>query len=326
MKAANNIFAPSPRPLSVAVLVLDGCNTLSLAAAVDPLRAANRMARAELFRWRFLTAEGASAGLTSGLMVEGEAIARAAPCDLLIVCASFELTRHDTPALRASLRRIAAAGTVMAGVDGGPWLLAAAGILDDFQATTHWEDIDLMAERFPAVRVVQDRFHIDRGRMTCGGAAPAIDMMLHLIAARCGAALAARVAGVFIYDTAPDPARAQRRTGPRPNHSGVIQRATQAMEDTLDAPLPLPAIARRAGTSPRALQAQFRARMGTTPQAHYLSLRLTEALRLVRETDRSLTEIALATGFGSASSFSRAFREAHGQSARAIRSGSRSSS
>ena len=75
----------------------------------------------------------------------------------------------------------------------------------------------------------------------------------------------------------------------------------------------------RCGTSPRTLEAQFRARLGTTPQAHSLHLRLSEALRLVGDTDMPLMDVALATGFGSQSSFARAFRAAHGQSARALR-------
>lgn len=319
MKSANNILAASTRPLRVTVLVLSDCNALSFASAVDPMRAANRLAGRVLFDWHFATADGQPAHLTSGVQVPGDALARVHACDLLLVVAGFGLERHATPALRASLRRLARGGAALAGIDGGPWMLAEAGLLDGYHATPHWEDFERFATRFPAVTVLRDRFHIDRDRMTSGGAIPAIDMMLHLIGARYGAVLADRVAGLFIYDSAPDPARAQRRGGPRRGHSALTARASARMEETLDTPLPIPHLARALGISARALETQFRARLNVTPQAHYLALRLAEALRLVSDTDMALMDVALATGFASQSSFARAFRTAHGTSARALR-------
>ncbi|MDK3019549.1 GlxA family transcriptional regulator [Pseudodonghicola flavimaris] len=319
MKSAKNILTPSARPLRTVILVPEETNTLSFAAAVDPMRAANRMAGRPLFDWRFATPDGAPSQLTSGIAVPGEALARVSGCDLLLTVAGFGLERHDTPALRASLRRIAATGATLAGVDGGPWLMAAAGLLDGYRATTHWEDLDRFATRFPEVQVLQDRFHIDGPRMTCGGALPAIDMMLHLIGHRFGTPLAARVAGLFLYDSPGDPARAQRRLGRDPRHSALTRKASLLMEQNLDAPLPIAEIARRCGCSARSLETQFRARLDTTPSAHALSLRLAEARRLVLETDLPLMDVALATGFASAAGFSRAFRAAHGQSARSLR-------
>lgn len=254
MKTEKNIFLRTDQPLNVAVLVLDDCNMLSLAAGVDPMRAANRLAKRRLFDWSYVTATGSPAQLTSGLTVEGSALRRLQLCDLLMVIAGFNLKARDTPALRASLRRISASGATIAGIDGGPWLMAAAGILDEFTATTHWEDLDNFSDRFPLVTTVRNRFHIDRTRMTSGGATPAIDMMLHLIKSRHGAPLAAQVAGAFIYDAIPNPTRAQSRSG-NPGHSPLTARISALMEQTLDAPLPIPELARRSGINPRSLQA-----------------------------------------------------------------------
>ncbi|MBL4768941.1 MAG: GlxA family transcriptional regulator [Rhodobacteraceae bacterium] len=319
MKSAENILTPSARTLRTTVLVLNDCNTLSFAAVVDPMRAANRLSNKRLFDWNYVTATGSAATLTSGLTVPGAPLSRLDHCDLLLVVAGFDLDRHATPALGASLRRIAASGTTLAGVDGGPWVLAKAGLLDGYAATTHWEDMDRFTTEFPAVTALRNRFHIDRDRITSGGAAPAIDMMLHLISARFGGRLAARVAGAFIYDSAPDPSRTQARTPPHPGHNALTTRANALMEQTLETPLAIPALARQIATSPRALEHQFRTRLSTTPQAHYLHLRLQEAERLVTDTNLPIQDIALATGFTSRSSFSRAFQATNGTSARVLR-------
>ena len=53
MKHERSIFAPEPGTLSAAVLVLADTNALSLAAAVDPMRAANRQSGRALFAWRW---------------------------------------------------------------------------------------------------------------------------------------------------------------------------------------------------------------------------------------------------------------------------------
>lgn len=321
MKPADSIFTPSTRPLSVALLVFPDTNTLSFAAAVDPLRAANRQAGRMLFDWQYMTPTPASSRLTSGVEVAGTPLARLLRTDLLLVVAGFDLQTHASPAISASLRRLAGTGATLAGIDGGPWILAQAGLLNGHVATTHWEDLSDFASRFPEVTTVANRFCISQRRMTCAGAVPALDMMLHLIAARYGRSLAARVAGAFIHDSATDPARPQTRAGPDPRHNRITREASTLMQQALDQPLKIPDIAARINLSPRALEAQFQARLGQSPKAHYLTLRLSEALRLVTQTDMALIDVALATGFSSAASFARAFRGAHGTSARALRSG-----
>ncbi|WP_170338295.1 GlxA family transcriptional regulator [Ruegeria arenilitoris] len=319
MKSAKNILQPEHRALKTAVLVLDECNTLSFASAVDPMRAANRLADRPAFDWDYVTATPEPAMLTSALQVPGIPLARLDHCDLMIVIAGFNLVRHATPSLLAGLRRVANTGATMAGIDGGPWLLAEAGLLDGHAATTHWEDLETFASRFPEVDVRPDRFTVSGNRLTSGGAIPAVEMMLQIIAARHGAGFAARVSGLFLYEGAPEPGRPQSRTGAPHRHSALTARANAIMQAALDDPLPLAEIAKALGTSPRTLQQQFRLRLNTTPQDHYLQLRLAEAHRLVTDTDMPLMDVAQATGFTSQSSFARAFRTAHGQSARDLR-------
>ena len=63
----------------------------------------------------------------------------------------------------------------------GPFLLAEAGVLDDYRATCHWESLPGFRESYPNVQVEQALYVTDRDRMTCAGGAAAIDMMLDWI-------------------------------------------------------------------------------------------------------------------------------------------------
>lgn len=315
MKSETN---PLP-PLDVAVLVLDESNTLSFAAAVDPLRAANRRAGRPLFRWHFYTPKGAPVHLTSGLPVSGPPLSGLDRTDLLIVVASFEIDRQSPPRLLASLRRLAATGAPLAALDGGPWLLAKAGLLDGHAATIHWEDLDAFAARFPEIDTRPDRYVLSPGRATSGGAVPGIDMMLALVSERFGPALAIRTAAALLHDPAPagrqSPAPARRTARRNPQ----VARALDLMETHIDEPLPIATIAQRLGISLRSLEIRFHRTLGQSPQQHYLDLRLGEAFRLACDTDDPVSAIAAATGFASQASFARAFRRAHGQSVRALR-------
>lgn len=86
-----------------------------------------------------------------------------------------------------------------------------------------------------------------------------------------------------------------------------------------DPDLSLAMISRHTGYAPRTLQAMF-ARHGTTPTKLVLKMRLNRSCRLLQlEQSASITDIALAVGFGDASYYGRRFRMAYGISPREFR-------
>ncbi|MEO0402884.1 MAG: helix-turn-helix domain-containing protein, partial [Pseudomonadota bacterium] len=266
----------------------------------------------QVFDWQFVTPDAQDVTLTSGLSVLAAPIHRVGMCDVLIIVAGFGLEQQASPRLMASLRRLAHRATLVLAIDGGPWLLAKSGLLDGHQATTHWEDLEKFATTFPEVATLNARYVVSDRLWTSGGAAPALDMMLHLIQTRHGARLAGQVAASFIHTSQPAPSDPQMRHPPALPHNAITARAHKVMEAHLDAPLPLPEIAMRLNLSPRSLQLHFRQTLGVTAKSHYLTLRLTEANRLMRSTKYSLQDIALATGFITPSSFSRAYTLQYG--------------
>lgn len=58
------------------------------------------------------------------------------------------------------------------GFEAGAWVLGLAGMLDGRAATTHWEDLEDFAARFPLADVRPDRWVIDGPVFTAGGAMP----------------------------------------------------------------------------------------------------------------------------------------------------------
>jgi len=316
---------PFPDPFKVTILVLPGSSMMTVASCLEPLRALNRVSGAERVRWRALTPDGGGVTLSNGLPFAGHgAFDSEAGGDLLLVVAGFDALRH---APRAALRRALPRFGAFAGIEAGAWVLGALGVLDGRRATTHWEDFEEFAARHPGTDVVADRWVIDGRVMTAGGASPAFDLMAHLIRARWGEAVALDVASVFVYDEAraasePQPLVSLGRLSAREPR---VAAAVRAMEAALDHPLSTEAIARRAGLSVRRLETLFRATLGTSPGAYYAGLRLLAARRMVADTDLALGEVALRTGFGSLSAFSRSFRRQTGTAPRDARAAARAS-
>lgn len=316
------IFTASDETLRLDLLVLPESSLLSLASIMEPMRGANCVAGRALFDWRILSPDGAPVESSSGLPIAvSGGFDPETDAEGVIVLSSFGVDRHGTPRLLAGLRRIARRGLAIGGVEAGSWLMARAGVLDGKRATTHWEDLESFAAAHGSVDVRPDRFVVDGQRFTTGGASPALDLMLHLVRARAGYAIALDVASLFIYDFARAAEEPQRQVslGRLGWREPRLRAAVALMEARLGEPLPVPEIARRVGCSVRQLEAMFMKRLNVGPYAYYLTLRLNSGRRLVLETALDISEIAAATGFGSASAFARAFRGRFGESPTEVR-------
>ena len=201
-------------------------------------------------------------------------------------------------------------------------MLAAAGLLDGYRCTIHWEHAAAFAEAFAQPRLTSSIYEIDRGRLTCAGGISALDMMHVLIAKAHGAALAAAVSEWFLQSHVRSGASGQLMTRferfglPSVGLSNVIE----AMEENVEEPLPRARLAALAGVSIRQLERLFEKHMHTTLDRHYLTIRLHHAQRLLRQTRLSVGEIAIASGFRSASHFSRAYKARYGHGPRDERS------
>ena len=84
---------------------------------------------------------------------------------------------------RKWVRTHAESGTLMTSVCTGSLVYADAGLLDGRPATTHWENVDLLASLGQNIEVrPDDRFVDDGDVVTAAGVSAGIDMALHLVA------------------------------------------------------------------------------------------------------------------------------------------------
>ena len=102
-------------------------------------------------------------------------------------------------------------------------------------------------------------------------------------------------------------------------HLGPVGAAADYIEARLDSPLSLGEVAAAVGYSDRHLERLFRQVFGMSVWQFVVRSRVHAASRALTQSDRSITQIALAYGFCDASAFGRAFRASTGQSPREYR-------
>lgn len=296
----------------VGFFLVEDFSMMSVAAAIEPLRSANRHLGRSVYSWRYLSLDGEPVTASNAMTVASCAsIQEAPPLDYLFLCAG---TNTDPPGrlkINAALQRIRRQNVKLGAISAGTFLLARAGILKDARCTVHWEYLPAFQQEFPEIRVENRLYVFDQNLYTCSGGLASTDMMLHKIAEKHGGSLAREVCNQFQIERIRDASEAQR--------SGALDRlvtlppllkdVVTMMLANIEEPLPISAITSRTKVQPRQLERLFQTWLGCTPLNFYRARRLEKAHDLLLHTNLPIIEIAQMTGFTSHSQFSAAYRK-----------------
>jgi transcriptional regulator GlxA family with amidase domain len=326
-KPSGRAEPPRRDPERFAFVLVPNFSMIAFASALEPLRVANRLADRELYSWQIVSKEGGAVRASNACLVTTDqslsdvVVGAGRNSPIVIVCSGLGAERIHDRELFAWLRRAERAGATIGAVCTGAHLLARAGLLKGHKCTIHWENLPGFVEEFPDIEVTADLFEVDRNRLTCSGGTAALDLMLHLIAARHGQELASKISEQCLLDRIRQPHDHQRmpyRVRLGIHHAKLIG-AIEMMEANVEEPLDQEMLARYVGLSRRQLERLFRKHLGRTPAQYYLELRLERARHLLYQTTMPIMNVAFATGFVSASHFSTCYRHLYGKTPRAER-------
>ncbi|GAB7040097.1 helix-turn-helix domain-containing protein [Catenuloplanes niger JCM 9533] len=304
-------MSADPRHL-VAVLALPGVVPFDLGTAVQLFRSARDAAGHRLYRTRTCTPDGRAILASAGIMIapeDGTDLALLAEADTVVVPGvdSGPPVEDGTldPAVTAALRAAHARGARIVSICTASMVLAAAGLLDDRPATTHWWWMDTFRRLYPRVRLNPDVLFVDDGPvLTSAGVAAGIDLCLHIIRTDHGSEVANRAARRCVVPSWREGGQAQFIERPVPaSPAGADTAATRAWAlDRLDTPLSLPELAGHARMSVRTFTRRFREETGVSPNRWLLQRRVDLARRLLETTSLNVDQIARRCGLGTAAS------------------------
>jgi transcriptional regulator GlxA family with amidase domain len=313
---------PGAEPQVFVFLLVPGLSMMSLSSAVEPLRSLNRLAGRDAYRWRLASLDGTPVAASNGIDLPAARAEDLLPtADYLFVCGGLRFRSSDERRFLAVLRRAARIGMSVGSLSTGTYLLARAGLLDGYRCTIHWENRPAFQEDFPDLSCTSKIYEIDRDRLTCSGGTAAMDLMLHLIAERHGAALAQQVANQFHHERIRDEGDDQRggRLTMTARLPGKLRTAIGLMQREIENPVPLSKVAAQVGLSSRQLERLFLRHLQMTPLRFYMQLRVERARELLLYSDRAVLEVAVAAGFASTSHFASWYKRVFGMKPSEVR-------
>lgn len=306
-------------PLRVGIILAEHFTLSAFAVFIDHLRLAadeGDRSRPLHVQWSIMSGRREPVRASCGVTLQPtSALLPPASIDYVVVVGGI---LHAGPQIDEAtiryLREVGATRTPLIGICTGSFVLCRAGLMEGRRSCVNWYHYQDFREAFPDHDVVADRLFVADGpRITCAGGAGSAALATHLIEQHLGRAQAQKATQVLLFDrprqgsdAQPHPPLSEGISEPR------VRRALLLMEQNLTRTISIGAIAEELGVSTRQLERLCRENVGTGPASLYRQLRMRYASWLIQNTDRSMTDIAIETGFADCAHFSRQFKDAYG--------------
>lgn len=322
---------PAEKTPSVAVFAFAGMNPFELGCVIEVFGLPRPEFEGRWYDFKVCAETAAPMRVVGGVSICAEyGIEEFVAADTVIVTAVPDVHGAAPPGLVSALRRAHARGARVVSICSGAFALAEAGLLDGLVATTHWQYADLLARRFPAVRVDPDVLYVDGGRVfTSAGSAAGLDLCLHLVRVDWGVAVANSVARRLVLAPHREGGQAQfieagvlpvggggngNGNGNGAGAGGGVGHSMVWALEHLAERISVGDLARVAVMSERTYVRQFSRVAGTSPLRWLVAQRVAAARALLETADGSVEEIGAAVGFSDPAGFRRHFARVVGAS------------
>ena len=302
----------SQTPTSFELFVVPGFSEFELAAITHTLAVANTILDQDRFSWRFVSNRPGIVSGAEGLMVRAEpAIDDYGFSDLMIVVGGRRLAQAAWMKRARAMQRLKRPVVLLS--DAATTYIISTKPPSG-SVTTHWRDATLVSEAGYHPEITGRLAENSDGIITCAGAGGTAEMIIGLLARYLESADIAELGNRLILP------QIRSSDASQPNALGTntaifnakVTEMITLMEDALADPLSIPDLADQVGISARQAERLFRASFNETPGRFYKRLRTKHARAMIEETLIPLVEVAVATGFGSADTLSKAIKDEYG--------------
>jgi len=298
----NSAEKPNPTPLVVG-LVYDGLCTFEYGIAAEVFGLQRPDLDHELYRFtsvsineEWLTAHGGLEIKASGTVTDLEKAHT-------IVVPGWRGKDEPVPEpLCQHLRTAYASGARILAICSGCYVLAAAGLLTNRRATTHWQYLQHFQSRYPEIDVQDNKLYIDdEGIITSAGSSAGLDACLHVVRCDYGVKVANAVAQRLVMHSHRHGAHAQliERPVAEINERHGIAELITSLRANLSDQYHIASLAERVDMSPRSFQRHFLSFTGIPVMQWLVQERLTMMCELLESSDWSVETISNKVGFTS---------------------------
>jgi AraC family transcriptional regulator, transcriptional activator FtrA len=311
----------------VAVYVYDGLCAFEFSCAAEVFGLARPELGKDWYRFETCAANGRGISGQFGMnMKVAGGLERMAAAGTIVIPGWEGIDVPVPDSIVQALIAAHARGARLLSICSGAFVLAATGLLDGRQATTHWRYADELRRRYPKIRVNPNVLYVDEGQLlTSAGSAAGLDLCLHLVRRDFGPAVANHVARRLVIPPHRDGGQAQflerpveprdlQPPGPESPRRKSIAALMEAVRRRLDEPWRIAELARHIAMSERTFMRRFRAAAGMSPADWITRARIDRAREMLETTSLSVDRIAERCGLGTAMTLRHHFRKKVGVS------------
>jgi AraC family transcriptional activator FtrA len=325
----NRRTAKKARNPLVVALVYDGLCAFEFSCAAEVFGLSRPELGPDWYRFETCSLKGASVSSQYGMRMKAtNGLERMTAAGTIVIPGWAGIDMPVPDAILEALRRAHARGARVLSICSGAFVLAATGLLDGRQATTHWRYAEALQRRFPKIGIDANVLYVDEGSiLTSAGSAAGLDLCLHLVRRDYGSKVANHVARRLVIPPHREGGQAQFLERPVEDRArGAEQRGSLAV--LLDEirkqpgkPWRIAGLARLAAMTKRTFMRRFRAATGFSPADWVTRARVDAARELLENTSLSIDRIAEHCGLGTPTTLRHHFRKKVGLSPTQYRKG-----
>ena len=311
--------------INVGIIVNERCQASSVYSAVDLIIAANFALKhyldddRPLFSYQLIGISN-KAQAYNGHMLSG--LVKIQDCDrpdLAILPGAFESVLSSAHAkkliakmlpIQTMLRTWHDAGTVIASVCTGNFLLASAQVARDRALTCHWASEDTARQLFPTTTFDTQKLLIDHGDIVSAGGAMAVSQMLLYLISRFHSRELALVTGkLMLVELNLEQQSRFSIFKPEKKHADLLVAKLQKHIEALYQSDPdLPAFAEKVGIGLKQLSRRFKKSTGETPLSYLQKFRVEQVKMGLESRAKPINTLIWDAGYEDPSSFRRLFK------------------
>jgi transcriptional regulator GlxA family with amidase domain len=293
------------------IILSDDFILMELAGVVDVLRISNRILGFEKFQWKLYSERGGRISASAGAFVETAVIPKLPNSDygVFLGCTDLNYTSLDVEKYAARYRH-ASSKVILFAEAASRYIASNQEFATDH--TTHWENRALLEEKKGIFGVKASLAVSDGQIITSAGMGTVADVILALVGSHVSSAKLTIVSKIILHDKIRAFDTLQTEVlGTVSGDASVLNKAIKLMQENIEEPITMSELANRIGYTPRWLERNFKAYLGCSPGRYYREIRMNHGHNLLRNTNMSIQEIALACGCHSG--FSLAYQQVFGQ-------------
>lgn len=247
---------------------------------------------------------------TAGLSLSGKVVDDLKDFDLLVIPSWPTIETKIPESIANPILDFYENGNRIISFCSGAFLLGELGILNNRNATTHWQYSEIFKNRFPKSNYVDDVLYLYDGKIGCSaGSSAGIDLGLEVIRKDFGYKIANKVARRLVLSAHRKGGQSQFAESPVQTESNHFSEALDWAFQNIQRPIDINMIASKANMSRRTFDRKFRANINLSPKSWLTHQRLHLAKELLENHVISIELVAEKSGFENATTMRHHFRK-----------------